>query len=117
MSHYRKVLGVLLLPSRLVSVYIINVPVIQLIAPPPPSTFVCPTEILAFSDRIDEFKALNTEVVGCSVDSKYTHFAWIATPRNEGGLSDLKIPLLSDLTKQISRDYGVLLDDVGHALR
>ncbi|XP_064404972.1 peroxiredoxin-2-like [Halichondria panicea] len=80
-------------------------------------TFVCPTEILAFSDRIDEFKALNTEVVGCSVDSKYTHFAWIATPRNEGGLSDLKIPLLSDLTKQISRDYGVLLDDVGHALR
>lgn len=81
------------------------------------STFVCPTEILAFSDRLDEFKAINTQVVGCSVDSKYTHFAWISTPRDEGGLSGLRIPLLSDLTKQISKDYGVLLDDLGHALR
>ena len=51
------------------------------------------------------------------MDSKYTHFAWISTPRDEGGLAGLKIPLLSDLTKQISKDYGVLLDDVGHTLR
>ena len=83
----------------------------------PSSTFVCPTEITAFSDRIEEFKAINTEVVACSVDSKYTHLAWINNPRAEGGLAGLKIPLLSDLTKQISKDYGVLLEDAGHTLR
>ena len=82
-----------------------------------PSTFVCPTEILAFSDRVEEFHQINTEVVACSVDSKYTHYAWINTPRDEGGLSDLKIPLLSDITKQISKDYGVLLEDAGFTLR
>ena len=81
------------------------------------STFVCPTEILAFSDRVEEFHAINTEVVACSVDSKYTHYAWINTPRDEGGLSGLKIPLLSDITKQISKDYGVLLEDTGFSLR
>ena len=81
------------------------------------STFVCPTEILAFSDRVNEFKTINTEVVACSVDSKFTHFAWINTPREEGGLKGLKIPLLSDLTKQISKDYGVLLENEGHSLR
>ncbi len=81
------------------------------------STFVCPTEILAFSDRIDEFQAIKTEVVACSVDSKYTHFAWINTKRDEGGLEGLQIPLLSDLTQQISKDYGVLLEDEGHTLR
>lgn len=81
------------------------------------STFVCPTEIIAFSDRIEEFRALKTEVVACSVDSKYTHLAWLNTPRAEGGLEGLKIPLLSDLTKQISKDYGVLLEDAGHTLR
>ena len=81
------------------------------------STFVCPTEILAFSDRVEEFHAINTEVVACSVDSKYTHYAWINTPRDEGGLSGLKIPLLSDITKQISKDYGVLLEDMGFSLR
>ena len=81
------------------------------------STFVCPTEILAFSDRVNEFTAINTEVVACSVDSKFTHFAWINTPREEGGLKGLKIPLLSDLTKQISKDYGVLLENEGHTLR
>ena len=78
---------------------------------------MCPTEILAFSDRVGEFKAINTEVVACSVDSKYTHFAWINTPREEGGLKGLQIPLLSDLTKQISKDYGVLLENEGHTLR
>jgi len=80
-------------------------------------TFVCPTEILAFSDRVDEFKQINTEVVACSVDSHFTHLAWINTPRKEGGLGKIKIPLLSDLSHSISKDYGVFLDDVGHTLR
>ena len=78
---------------------------------------MCPTEITAFSDRIKEFKAIDTEVVACSVDSKYTHLAWIKTPRQEGGLGNVNIPLLSDITKQISRDYGVLLEDEGISLR
>lgn len=81
------------------------------------STFVCPTEILAFSDRIEEFKKINTEVVACSVDSQYTHLAWINTPRKEGGLGKIKIPLLADLNRNISRDYGVFLEDLGHTLR
>ncbi|KAL8190328.1 UNVERIFIED_CONTAM: Peroxiredoxin-4 [Gekko kuhli] len=80
-------------------------------------TFVCPTEILAFSDRIEQFKAINTEVVACSVDSQFTHLAWINTPRKKGGLGPIKIPLLSDLTHQIAKDYGVYLEDQGHALR
>ncbi|KAG6927895.1 peroxiredoxin 4, partial [Chelydra serpentina] len=80
-------------------------------------TFVCPTEIIAFSDRIEEFRAINTEVVACSIDSQFTHLAWINTPRKRGGLGPLKIPLLSDLTHQISKDYGVYLEDQGHALR
>ncbi|XP_055338691.1 peroxiredoxin-2-like [Paramacrobiotus metropolitanus] len=80
-------------------------------------TFVCPTEITAFSDRITEFKALNTEVLAISVDSHFTHLAWIKTARSEGGLGPVKIPLLSDLTHRISKDYGVYLQDAGHTLR
>ncbi|KAL7983711.1 hypothetical protein Chor_000587 [Crotalus horridus] len=80
-------------------------------------TFVCPTEIIAFSDRIEEFKAIDAEVIACSVDSQFTHLAWINTPRKQGGLGPVKIPLLSDLTHQISKDYGVYLEDQGHALR
>ncbi|XP_044522754.1 peroxiredoxin-4 isoform X2 [Gracilinanus agilis] len=80
-------------------------------------TFVCPTEIIAFGDRIEEFRAINTEVVACSVDSQFTHLAWINTPRKQGGLGPMKIPLLSDLTHQISKDYGVYLEDSGHTLR
>ncbi|XP_003218931.1 peroxiredoxin-4 [Anolis carolinensis] len=80
-------------------------------------TFVCPTEIIAFSDRIEEFRAVNAEVVACSVDSQFTHLAWINTQRKQGGLGPVKIPLLSDLTHQISKDYGVYLEDQGHALR
>jgi len=80
-------------------------------------TFVCPTEIIAFSDRIQEFRAINTEVVGVSVDSPFTHLAWIKTPRKQGGLGNLNIPLLSDQTHQISKDYGVYLEDLGHTLR
>ncbi|XP_018616724.1 peroxiredoxin-4 isoform X2 [Scleropages formosus] len=79
-------------------------------------TFVCPTEIIAFSDRIQEFRNINAEVVACSVDSQFTHLAWINMPRKQGGLGPLKIPLLSDLTHQIAKDYGVFLEDQGHTL-
>jgi alkyl hydroperoxide reductase subunit AhpC len=79
-------------------------------------TFVCPTEIIAFSDRIADFEARNCQVIGVSVDSQYTHLAWVNTPRKEGGLGDLKYPLVADLTKKISADYGVLLD-AGISLR
>lgn len=81
------------------------------------STFVCPTEIIAFSDRIAEFKAINTEVVGVSVDSEFSHLAWCNQDRKHGGLGQLNYPLLSDLNKQISIDYDVLLKDAGVALR
>ena len=74
-------------------------------------TFVCPTEITAFSDRVSEFKKLGAEVVGCSVDSKFTHLAWANTPRKEGGLGEIAYPLLADITKKIARDYGVLIND------
>ena len=79
-------------------------------------TFVCPTEIIAFSDRIADFEKRNCQVIGVSVDSEYSHLAWINTPRKEGGLGELKYPLVADLTKKISADYGVLLDG-GVALR
>jgi len=80
-------------------------------------TFVCPTEILAFNDRVSEFRKIGAEVVACSVDSHFTHLAWIKTPRKEGGLGKMQIPLVSDLTKEISRNYGVLLEDQGITLR
>jgi peroxiredoxin (alkyl hydroperoxide reductase subunit C) len=79
-------------------------------------TFVCPTEITAFSDKYEEFKKLNTEVLGVSVDSQFSHLAWVQTPRNEGGLGDLNYPLVADLKKEISEAYGVLTDE-GIALR
>jgi peroxiredoxin (alkyl hydroperoxide reductase subunit C) len=83
-------------------------------------TFVCPTEIIAFSDRAKEFEAVNTALVGCSIDSKFSHLAWVNTPRNKGGLGGIGFPLLADVTKSISKDYGVLIehgDDAGIALR
>lgn len=79
-------------------------------------TFVCPTEIIAFSDRVEEFQKRGCEVIGVSVDSQFSHLAWIKMPRTEGGLGGLKYPLVADLTKKISCDYGVLLDG-GIALR
>ncbi|MBA4065422.1 MAG: thioredoxin peroxidase [Isosphaera sp.] len=79
-------------------------------------TFVCPTEIVAFSDRIEEFRSRGAEVIGCSTDSHFSHLAWIQQPRDKGGLGGLKYPLVADLTKKISADYGVLLDG-GIALR
>ncbi|CAD7085022.1 unnamed protein product [Hermetia illucens] len=80
-------------------------------------TFVCPTEIISFSDRINEFKELGAEVVGVSVDSQFSHLAWINTDRKHGGLGKLNYPLLADITKQISLNYGVLLEKDGVALR
>jgi len=80
-------------------------------------TFVCPTEIIAYSDRADEFRAIGCEVLACSVDSEYSHLAWTEKSRKEGGLGTMKIPILSDLTKQISKDYGILLEDQGVSLR
>jgi peroxiredoxin 2/4 len=82
-------------------------------------TFVCPTEILAFADSLDEFKKRNTEVIGVSVDSQsqFTHHAWANTAREEGGIKGVNYPLLSDLNKQIARDYGVLIEGAGIALR
>jgi alkyl hydroperoxide reductase subunit AhpC len=74
-------------------------------------TFVCPTEITAFSDRHAEFKKLGAEIIGCSVDSKFSHLAWANTARKDGGLGDIKYPLLADITKQIARAYGVLVND------
>ncbi|KFM22940.1 2-Cys peroxiredoxin BAS1, chloroplastic [Auxenochlorella protothecoides] len=79
-------------------------------------TFVCPTEITAFSDRHQEFADLNTEILGVSVDSQFSHLAWIQTERKEGGVGDLKYPLVSDLKREISTKFGVLSAD-GVALR
>ncbi len=73
-------------------------------------TFVCPTEITAISDRHADFKKLGAEVLGSSVDSHFTHLSWVNTPRKAGGLGDMNHPLLADLTKNVGRDYGVLLD-------
>ena len=75
-------------------------------------TFVCPTEITGYSKRYEEFKALGADVLGVSVDSEHSHKAWI-----NGDLGKLAFPLASDMTKQVSRDYGVLIDEAGIALR
>ncbi|KAG2658903.1 2-Cys peroxiredoxin BAS1, chloroplastic [Panicum virgatum] len=80
-------------------------------------TFVCPTEITAFSDRYEEFEKLNTEILGVSIDSVFSHLAWVQTDRKSGGLGDLKYPLISDVTKSISKSFGVLIPDQGIALR
>ena len=74
-------------------------------------TFVCPSEIIAFSHRIDEFTKRGINVIGCSIDSQYSHFAWRETPVEEGGIGRINFPLVADLNKQIARDYDVLLND------
>jgi len=80
-------------------------------------TFVCPTEILAFSDRIGEFRKLNAEVLGASVDSKFSHLAWTEKPREEGGIKGLAYPLLEDLGKDLAEEYNVLAENGKTALR
>ena len=79
-------------------------------------TFVCPSEILAFNKAAAEFEKSNCQLIGISVDSHFSHFAWKNTPVNEGGIGQIEYPLVSDLDKSISRNYGVLLD-AGIALR
>jgi peroxiredoxin (alkyl hydroperoxide reductase subunit C) len=74
-------------------------------------TFVCPSEILAFDEALEQFRERQTEVVGVSVDSHYTHIAWRNTPVEEGGVGRIGFPLVSDLSKEIARDYGVLVDN------
>ncbi|MCC6810118.1 MAG: peroxiredoxin [Deltaproteobacteria bacterium] len=75
-------------------------------------TFICPTEITEFSKRIDEFKELNAVVLGCSTDSHHSHKAWI-----KNGLGEIKYPLLADMTREVSRQYGVLMEEKGFSLR
>ena len=74
-------------------------------------TFVCPSEIIAFHKRLKDFKDKNCEVIGVSVDSPFTHFAWKNTPPDNGGIGNIQYPLVADLSKNISREYGVLFDD------
>ncbi len=80
-------------------------------------TFVCPTELHAFQDKLDHFKKLNTEVLAVSVDSQFSHLAWFNTKREDGGIEGCKYPLISDINKTIARDYDVLIPDAGVALR
>ncbi len=74
-------------------------------------TFVCPTEIIAFSDRVKDFESLGVQILGVSVDSHYSHLAWRNTPRTQGGIGEIQYPLIADLNKQIARDYDVLVND------
>ena len=80
-------------------------------------TFVCPTEIIAFSDRAEEFRQINCEILGCSTDSHFSHLAWVNTSRKQGGLGKMNIPLLADKNMEISTKYGVLKDGDGIAYR
>ncbi|TGB00161.1 peroxiredoxin [Sporolactobacillus shoreae] len=80
-------------------------------------TFVCPTEITAFSDRNDEFTALNADIIGCSCDTIYTHQAWMKTSRREGGIGKINFRLAADHTHEVAEKYGVLIPEEGVALR
>jgi peroxiredoxin (alkyl hydroperoxide reductase subunit C) len=80
-------------------------------------TFVCPTELKAFNERIDDLKKAGAEIIAVSTDSVHSHRAWINTAEDKGGLGSLKYALASDITKDVSRDYGVLIEDQGIALR
>lgn len=80
-------------------------------------TFVCPTEILALNERLQEFKDLDAEVLGCSCDGVHSHKAWINTPKSENGLGGLDYPLASDFTKTVARAYDVLVEETGESLR
>jgi alkyl hydroperoxide reductase subunit AhpC len=80
-------------------------------------TFVCPTEIISFADRMADFSSRGAEVVGVSIDSQYSHLAWYNTPRNKGGIAGSDYPIVADVTKSIARDYGVLDEAKGIALR
>lgn len=80
-------------------------------------TFVCPTELHAFQAKLEEFSKRSAEVVGCSVDSQFSHYAWLSTPKSKGGIEGVEYPLVADLNKSIARDYKVLKEDEGIAYR
>lgn len=80
-------------------------------------TFVCPTELHAFQEMHAEFEKRETQVVGCSVDSPYSHLAWLNTPKSKGGIQGVNYPIVSDLTKEIARQYGTLISEEGIAYR
>lgn len=109
----------LLLPDGLSVCASLLRPFVPLADPPSPVTFVCPTEILAFNERLADFEKLGVEVLAVSTDSEYSHLAWANTNRNEGGLGpNLKLKLVADKSMKIARDYGVLIEvrsaRVGH---
>jgi len=80
-------------------------------------TFVCPTELHAFQEKLAEFEKRNCQVVGCSVDSPYTHLAWLNTPKEQGGIQGVTYPLVSDMNKKIAESFGVLVENEGIAYR
>jgi peroxiredoxin (alkyl hydroperoxide reductase subunit C) len=80
-------------------------------------TFVCPTEMHAFQEQLEEFEKRNAQVIGCSVDSWFCHAAWLNTPKAKGGIQGVTYPLVSDLHKSIARAYGVLNEEEGIAYR
>ncbi len=80
-------------------------------------TFVCPTELHAFQEKSEQFRKLNCEVVACSIDSHFSHVAWLNTPKKDGGIQGVKYAVVSDINKTIARDYDVLIPNEGIALR
>ena len=84
-------------------------------------TFVCPTELLAFQERLSDFEKIGVQVVGCSIDSKFSHWAWLQTPKDKGGIQGVTYPIVADLSKTIAMNYGVLAgeydyDEEGNAI-
>ncbi len=80
-------------------------------------TFVCPTELHAFQDKLEEFHKRGAEVIGCSIDSVFSHYAWLQVPKHKGGIQGVTYPLVSDIHKKIAQDYGVLNEEEGVAFR
>lgn len=80
-------------------------------------TFVCPTELHAFQDKIEEFDQRDTQIVACSIDSPYCHAAWLNTPKAKGGIQGVTYPIVSDMNRTIARDYDVLIENEGIAYR
>lgn len=80
-------------------------------------TFVCPTELHAFQEKLEEFGKRNTQVIACSVDSPYSHYAWVNTPKAKGGIQGITYPMVADLNKKIAQDYDVLIPEEGIAYR
>jgi peroxiredoxin 2/4 len=80
-------------------------------------TFVCPTELHAFQDKLNEFESRDAQVIACSIDSWFSHFAWLSTPKTKGGIQGVTYPIISDINKNIAKDYEVLKEEDGVAYR